>query len=35
MPPIEEDDEIIQIECGWKNLCILTLNGKIFMTENL
>ncbi|CAD8115981.1 unnamed protein product [Paramecium primaurelia] len=34
LPNLEEDDEIIQIECGWKNVAILTHSGKLYLTEN-
>lgn len=34
LPQLDEEDEIVQIECGWKNTSILTERGKIFLTEN-
>ncbi|CAD8179358.1 unnamed protein product [Paramecium octaurelia] len=34
LPNLDEDDEIIQIECGWKNVAILTHSGKLYLTEN-
>lgn len=33
LPKLHHSDEIVKIECGWKNSAILTKKGNIYITE--
>eukprot|EP01016_Furgasonia_blochmanni_P050206 TRINITY_DN771_c0_g1_i17.p1 TRINITY_DN771_c0_g1~~TRINITY_DN771_c0_g1_i17.p1 ORF type:complete len:401 (+),score=120.55 TRINITY_DN771_c0_g1_i17:66-1268(+) len=34
-PTLDADDEIISVNCGWKNTMVATRSGKIFITNNM